>query len=459
MSKKVATGTGWMHGTGTGLHAMFAAIAISMLSGCSGLGKSATSESRVSSIDRHQAESSYLDRANSQAITRNQVTVSVAALRDEESSASFGLPMAAHGLQPVWVKIENRSALPYWFMPAFLDRDFYSAREAAYLFHSGSSSATATQIERDLTERQVKVHVPPGKTVSGFVYTNLTRGIKLINVELLSARHVLRFDFAREQLSGGFDYQAVDVEKLYPPERHTQVGLSLLGAELQKLPCCTTNAQGSEQGDPLNLVLVGTEHDVLVALVRAGWDFTETINASSVSRMVSVFAFGGSYRNSPVSALYFEGRPQDFAMQRARANISQRNHLRLWLTPLQVNGTPVWAGQISRDIGVKITTHSPTLTTHVIDPDVDEARDYLLQDMLMTSNVARWGYAAGVGEASPQQPRSNLMADPYFTDGRRLVLFVAQSPRAMQDAEFFQWHPEDCDPSKPRTARRHCSSQ
>lgn len=67
--------------------------------------------------------------------------------------------MAAHGLQPVWVKIENRSALPYWFMPAFLDRDFYSAREAAYLFHSGSSSAAASQIERDLTERQVKVQL------------------------------------------------------------------------------------------------------------------------------------------------------------------------------------------------------------------------------------------------------------------------------------------------------------
>lgn len=144
-------------------------------------------------------------------------------------------------------------------------------------------------------------------------------------------------------------------------------------------------------------------------------------------------------------------------MQRARASISQRNHLRLWLTPLQVGDAPVWIGQISRDIGVKVTTHSPTLTTHVIDPDVDEARDYLLQDMLMTSNVARWGYAAGVGQASPDQPRANLAADPYFTDGRRLVLFVAQSPRAMQDAEFVQWHPDDCDPAKPREARRHCA--
>ncbi|MDH2239985.1 LssY C-terminal domain-containing protein [Pigmentiphaga sp. GD03639] len=453
MNKPSALDTRWMDGAAASARALLGALALSLLSACAGPAASPKDSQAASSMDPSQAERSYLDRANRQAMTRGQVTVSVAALRDEESAASFGLPLAEHGVQPVWVRIENRSTLPYWFMPVFMDRDFYSAREAAYLFHSGSGGASAAQIERQLTARQIKVHVPPGQTVSGFVYTNVTRGIKLVNVELLGARHVLRFDFARELPGGGFDYQTIDPERLYQPERRVRVDLASLGSALQKLPCCTTNAQGSEQGDPLNLVMVGSEHDVLVALVRAGWDFTETINASSVGRMIGVFAFGGSYRTSPVSALHFAGRPQDFSMQRARASISQRNHLRLWLTPLQVDGVPVWAGQISRDIGVKVTTRSPTLTTHVIDPDVDEARDYLLQDMLMTSNVARWGYVDGVGEASQAQPRANLAGDPYFTDGRRLVLFVAQSPRAMQDAEFVQWHPhaDGCDP-----ARRHC---
>lgn len=429
----------------------------SLLAACAGI--DAGAPPAAVAIDPRQAESRYLERANAQAMTRGQVTVRVAALRDEESAAVFGLPMAARGVQPVWLQIDNRSALPYWFMPVFLDRDFYSARETAHLFRSGAGSETAAGIERRLTERQIKVHVAPGQTVSGFVYTNLTRGIKLMNVELMGARHVLRFDFAREQPSGGFDYQTLDPTRLYPPERQIRIGLNALGTALQKLPCCTTNAQGDAQGDPLNLVMVGSEHDVLVALVRAGWDFTETINPRSIIHMASAFAFGGSYRTSPVSALHFDRRPQDFAMQRARASLSQRNHLRLWLTHLQVDGAPVWIGQISRDIGVKLTTRSPTLTTHVIDPDVDEARDYLLQDMLMTSNVARWGYAAGMAAVSATQPRTNLGGDPYFTDGRRLVLFVAQSPRAMQDAEFFQWHPDDCDPVLPHAARRHCPGQ
>lgn len=430
-------------------------LSIAALSGCAGLGGSPSSTGG-DPIIREQAESRYLGRAAQRTRTLGQVTVGVAALRDDEAAASFGLPLAEHGVQPVWVKIENRSAQPYWFMPAFMDRDFYSSRETAFLFHAGAGGASAAQIEQMLTERQIPLHVAPGATVSGFVYTNLTRGIKLLNVELLGAKEVLRFDFARELPGGGFDYQAVNAESLYPPERRDTVDLHKLGDKVQALPCCTTNAQGTEQGDPLNLVMVGSEHDVLVALVRAGWDFTETINASSVSRMIGVFAFGGRYRTSPVSALHFDGRPQDFAMQRARASISQRNHLRLWMTHMQIDGAPVWVGQISRDIGVKVTTRSPTLTTHVIDPDVDGARDYLLQDMLMTSNVARWGYAAGVGSATLEQQRTNLTGDAYFTDGRRLVLFVARTPKAIQDADFVQWQPDDCHPGKPHAARRHC---
>ena len=127
-------------------------------------------------------------------------------------------------------------------------------------------------------------------------------------------------------------------------------------------------------------------------------------------------------------------------MQRARASgISQRNHLRLWLAPYRVDGKPVWVGQISRDIGVRLTTRSPFLTTHKVDPDVDEAREYLLQDLLLSSSLGRWGLVAGVGEALQSAPRENLTGDPYFTDGRRLVLFLSDTPRPIREVEVLEW--------------------
>ena len=380
----------------------------------------------------------YLKRADAQAQTQQQVEVKVAVLRDNESQAVFGLPLAEKGIQPVWVQIHNRSSLPFWFMPVFLDKDFFSPREVGYLFHS-SNDAQNSATERLLAERQIKLHIAPGGTASGFVYTNVTRGIKLVNIELAGPRRLLRFPFARELPNGGFDYQTIGTAQLYPHRPVENIPVSALGAALDKLICCTTGADGKVMGDPLNLAIVGEEHELLVAMVRGGWDFTETTTATSVGKMIDSMVSGALYRNSPVSPLHFDGRKQDFALQRARASISQRNHLRLWLTPLRVEGKPVWVGQISRDIGVRLTTRSPFLTTHKVDPDVDEAREYLLQDMLMSNGIAKWGLAKGVGAASAEKPRENLTGDPYFTDGKRLVLFISATPKSIPEVDLLEW--------------------
>lgn len=381
---------------------------------------------------------SYLKRAATQTQIQQQVEVKVAVLRDNESQAVFGLPLAQKGIQPVWVEINNRSKLPYWFLPVFLDKDFFSAREVAYLFHGGNDRQNGA-VERLLSKAQVDLHIAPGGKVAGFVYTNITRGIKLVNVELAGSRRLLRFPFARELASGGFDYQSIDPESLYPRDRITEVSVANLGTALEKLLCCTTDKAGHVMGDPLNLAVVGDEHELLVAMVRGGWDFTETTTAASVGKMIDSMVSGALYRNSPVSPLHFDGRKQDFAMQRARATISQRNHMRLWLTSLRVAGKPVWVGQVSRDIGVRLTTRSPFLTTHKVDPDVDEAREYLLQDMLWSNGISRWGLASGVGAAGSDQPRENLTGDPYFTDGKRLVLFISETPKTIPEVELLQW--------------------
>ncbi len=282
-------------------------------------------------------------------------------------------------------------------------------------------------------------YIPPHSTLSGYVYTNRSLGLKLVNVELLSHRQLLRFPFARTLPSGEFDFRSVDVEKLYGKERLQELPLTKLRASLDAMPCCTTDEGGTTPGDPLNLVVVGEEQQILVAFVRGGWDFTETVNSGTVRHMASSFLFGNPYRNAPVGPLYFDGRHQDFALQRARSTVSERNHLRLWLTPLRVAGQPVWIGQVSRDIGVRFTSKTPFLTTHAIDPDIDEARDFVFEDLLVTGSLQRWGLVRGVGEAVPEKARTNLTGDHYFTDGLRLVVFISAKNRAITDVEMLEW--------------------
>lgn len=75
---------------------------------------------------------------------------------------------------------------------------------------------------------------------------------------------------------------------------------------------------------------------------RSGWKST-----------TKAFFTGSRYQFSPVSSLYVFGRRQNIALQKIRGTIHERNHLRLWLTPIIYRGNDVWTGQISRDIGIR----------------------------------------------------------------------------------------------------------
>lgn len=116
--------------------------------------------------------------------------------------------------------------------------------------------------------------------------------------------------------------------------------------------------------------------------------------------MIGAALNGWSYLNAPVSSPYCFGRPQDLAFQRARANLSRCNHMRLGLAPYTVEGRPVWVGQISRDVGIKLTRNSPMLTTHVIDPIVDEALQFLLESLLFRHRVQSFGFVRASGPAT-----------------------------------------------------------
>ncbi|WP_197477206.1 LssY C-terminal domain-containing protein, partial [Alcanivorax sp. HI0044] len=152
--------------------------------------------------------------------------------------------------------------------------------------------------------------------------------------------------------------EKVDLTTLNNEQEHQHVDRDGLRAWLAEQPCCTHNDDSSASGDPINFVLVGDSQLLLSAMVQRGWDLTERIHGGSIWKTTKSFLMGSSYRYSPVSSLYALDRPQDMALQKARGNIHQRNHLRLWRAPLLCDGEPVWLGQISRDIGVRFTFKS-----------------------------------------------------------------------------------------------------
>jgi hypothetical protein len=365
--------------------------------------------------------------------TDRDVRVTTAVPTVFETFQIFGVSLYTRNIQPVWVQIENLGDKGLWFLPTGLDEAYFTPIETSYR-RQNRIAILDWALTRDYYDMNMSMYIEPGRSRSGYIFTRVDEGTKSFNVDVVNKEEQFRMSFFVPVPGLKLDHYEIVWQDLYAKEEIRDVDLDGLIAGLQALPCCTTDNKAKSEGDPLNLVIVGEIRDAYYAFMRAGWDETETIYGTSLWKTMTSAIGGGEYRYSPVSALYVYGRAQDAALQKARASIHQRNHLRLWMTPMRYEGKPVWIGQISRDIGVRLTWK--TITTHKIDPDVDETREYLLEDLAYAQSVAAFGYVGGVGFASYDQPRSNLTGDPYFTDGLRVVLFVSAEPVAIDEIDY-----------------------
>ena len=381
----------------------------------------------------------FVERAQTK--SDGKVTVSVAALSAEESEAAFGVDLAAHGIQPVWVSIDNQDDTPYYFPMTGVDTEYFSPLEAAYKSRFTFGGSANQRMDAHFEDMAFKNPVIPGALVSGFVFTNLDAGSKFVNVDLIWGPRRKHLTFSVPVPGLRTVSQQVDFARLYTAAEIVNYDdEAAFRIALEQLPCCTTNKAGTAFGDPLNFVVIGEADTVAPYFIRRGWHRTEVMYGTSVWKTVQSFLFGTRYRYSPMSPLYVYGRPQDVALQKARATVDERNHLRGWLTPIRFQGQPVWIGQISRDIGVRFTTKTWNLTTHKIDPNVDETRNYLGEDLLYSGGVVKFGWVRGAGAATREQPRQNLTGDPYFTDGFRLVLGLSEEASPFSSAhQRFDW--------------------
>ena len=373
------------------------------------------------------------------AITREKtnVRVTVAVLTAQESREFFGVPLESKRIQAVWLKVDNRNNYAVYIVPRSTDPNYYSAYEAAYVNHH-AFRWQSNQLLDDFFERsRIRLQVPAHQTNSGFLFTNLSEGTKFVNIEMVHDNGAIRDGFFFQLPNGAFDYEEARLDSASVSSR--PLTLKALHYELEALPCCTTDATGSRNSDPVNFVLVGSDDDILGALTRQGWDPTHALGARTASSMIRAYISGTSYRYSPISPLYFYGRRQDIAMQKARSTVHQRNHLRLWKAPYSFKGKSVWVGQISRDIGVRFLVNAPFFVTHVIEPDLDEARSYLIQDLLASEYLEAFGWVKGVGQAPKDHPRENLTGDPYFTDGLRAVMVISSKPNSEDEVQLLNW--------------------
>jgi len=408
-------------------------------------------------------------RAQTQAGAAAVVTVAV--LTGAEARRFFGVDLGRRGIQPVFLRIENRSPAAVRLQMVSIDRNYFTPLEAAAVSHFSVFRRLSAfglmgwlflplltlvplklitawinngRMDDFFRERSFPFGaIGPGQTAEGFVFTTLDLGTKEVHVRLtelgrieqtiadsragkVAGEPAVAADFRFTVTVPGIvaDYVDRDFSRLRPASAVEDCTVGTLVTRLEAMPATTMNAAQSRPGDPVNLVLIG-DFETLLSGFAARWDESESITIATCWKTVRAFLWGSTYRYSPVSPLHLFGREQDIALQRTRHSINERLHLRLWITPLAFGGRPVWVGQVSRDIGVRFTTQVWNLTTHRIDPNVDESRDYLIEDLTLAGRVAAAGYVGGLSACDRAAPRRNLTGDPYYTDGKRAVILLA----------------------------------
>ncbi len=189
-----------------------------------------------------------------------------------------------------------------------------------------------------------------------------------------------------------------------------------------------THTRAGADGDPVNLVLVGTKAQILHSFHQAGWLIPDPITRQTSEKIAVDSLAHRSYPTAPVSPLYLFGRVQDLAFEKPTNDVQNRGHIRLWQTGTLIEGQFVWIGAASYDHGIEFSG-TTRLPTHHIAPTVDLERNAVGADLERTGLVKKEAYAAFT---PPIFFARNGGGDYYTSDGDVLVINLTTALMPLQ---------------------------
>ncbi|HLH51530.1 MAG TPA: LssY C-terminal domain-containing protein [Roseiarcus sp.] len=183
---------------------------------------------------------------------------------------------------------------------------------------------------------------------------------------------------------------------------------------LDALPMTTVTALGIP-GDALNVGLEGDEADVICAMAAAGWSPADPVTLKTSLKITGSVLFDRPYAKAPVSPLFYQGRREDLAFEKAAGrSADKRHHVRFWkVLDSGEDGLPVWLGAATFDRGVGVSHYTGQITHHIA-PDIDAERDLVSADLAAAKKVDATYETSGV---EPSVALRNGGGDFYYTDG------------------------------------------
>jgi len=195
---------------------------------------------------------------------------------------------------------------------------------------------------------------------------------------------------------------------------------------LSKIPRRISDPAG-KPGDMVNVLIVGTQDQMLQAFTAAGWVKVDAKVQNTALNALMDSLEKKDYLTMPMSTLFLFGRAQDYGFAHAepvRVAMS-RNHLRVWKSTFEVDGRPLWCVAATHDIGFERDQRNNGLT-HKIDPAIDGEREYVNGTLSGTGLVVQRDH---VTPADPLTTAKTATGGEFHSDGRILILVLSNTSK------------------------------
>lgn len=199
---------------------------------------------------------------------------------------------------------------------------------------------------------------------------------------------------------------------------------SITPALLKEIPRRVSDPQGNP-GDMVNIVIIGTKDQLLKVFVAAGWVRVDSSVQDTVLSAITDSLEKKDYLTMPMSTLFLFSRAQDYGFAHAepvRVAMS-RNHLRVWKSPYEVAGRPLWCVAATHDIGFERDQRNNGVT-HKIDPAIDGEREYVNDTLSSTGLVIQRTHVTPPGALTEAKTATG---GTFHSDGRILILVLTET--------------------------------
>jgi hypothetical protein len=117
----------------------------------------------------------------------NRIWVSASVLGDGDGRQIFGIDLARKKIQAVWIEVENSIDRPIILLPTAIDPDYFAPLEVSFAYHKAFATDANAALDAHLLSLNFPIRnlIQPGSRASGYIFTNWTKGMKVVDVDLI----------------------------------------------------------------------------------------------------------------------------------------------------------------------------------------------------------------------------------------------------------------------------------